>query len=143
MRAAKARTGEELERAFKAALELVTESDCFGWFTHRGYPVTSNCNQVKCGQNTQTQFSSTHLFSGSAFGFDVDSRLSCLILPKTFNPIKGQSVVQWHSVETSFHSPQSVTLGLMLPPPLPGHHEGGFSFGGVHFGGHGGSCSLA
>jgi transposase len=43
MRAAKARTREELGRAFKAALELVTESDCFGWFTHCGYQVTSNC----------------------------------------------------------------------------------------------------
>lgn len=44
MRAAKARTREELERAFQAALELVTESDCLGWFTHCGYQVTSNCN---------------------------------------------------------------------------------------------------
>ena len=44
MRAAKARTREELERAFKAALELVTESDCFGWFSHGGYQVASNCN---------------------------------------------------------------------------------------------------
>ena len=44
LRAAKARTREELEQAFKAALELVTESDCFGWFTHCGYQVTSNCN---------------------------------------------------------------------------------------------------
>ncbi len=44
MRSAKARTREELERAFKAALELVTESDCFGWFSHCGYQVTSNCN---------------------------------------------------------------------------------------------------
>ena len=44
MRAAKARTREELEQAFKAALELITESDCLGWFTHCGYQVTSNCN---------------------------------------------------------------------------------------------------
>jgi transposase len=44
MRAAKARTREELERAFKAALELITESDCLGWFTHCGYLVTPNCN---------------------------------------------------------------------------------------------------
>ena len=44
MRAAKARTREELERAFKAALELITESDCSGWFSHCGYQVTSNCN---------------------------------------------------------------------------------------------------
>jgi transposase len=32
MRAAKGRTTEELERAFKLALELTTESDCLGWF---------------------------------------------------------------------------------------------------------------
>lgn len=44
MRSAKARTQEELERAFQAARELVTESDCVGWFTHCGYQVTSNCN---------------------------------------------------------------------------------------------------
>ncbi len=44
LRTAKARTREELERAFKAALELVTESDCLGWFSHCGYQVTSNCN---------------------------------------------------------------------------------------------------
>jgi transposase len=44
LRAAKARTREELEGAFRAALELVTESDCMGWFTHCGYQVTSNCN---------------------------------------------------------------------------------------------------
>ena len=44
LRAAKARTGEELERAFKAALELITESDCVGWFSHCGYRVTLNCN---------------------------------------------------------------------------------------------------
>jgi transposase len=44
MRAAKARTREELERAFKAALELVTESDCLGWFSHCGCQVTPNCN---------------------------------------------------------------------------------------------------
>jgi transposase len=44
MRAAKARTREELERAFLAALELVTESDCFGWFGHCGYQVTLNRN---------------------------------------------------------------------------------------------------
>jgi transposase len=44
LRAAKARTREELERAFKAALELITSTDCSGWFTHCGYQVTSNCN---------------------------------------------------------------------------------------------------
>lgn len=44
MRAAKARTREELERAFKAALELIAESDCSGWFSHCGYQVTFNCN---------------------------------------------------------------------------------------------------
>jgi transposase len=44
MRAAKARTREELERALTAALDLVTRSDCRGWFTHCGYQVTSNRN---------------------------------------------------------------------------------------------------
>lgn len=44
LRAAKARTREELERAFLAALELITAADCLGWFTHCGYQVTSNCN---------------------------------------------------------------------------------------------------
>ena len=44
MRAAKARTREELEQAFKAALELITSTDCLGWFMHCGYQVTSNCN---------------------------------------------------------------------------------------------------
>lgn len=43
MRSAKARTYEELERAFKAALSLITESDCLGWFSHCGYQVTPNC----------------------------------------------------------------------------------------------------
>jgi hypothetical protein len=44
MRAVKARTREELERALMAALKLVTGSDCCGWFTHCGYQVTSNRN---------------------------------------------------------------------------------------------------
>lgn len=44
MRAAKARTREELERALVAALKLITNTDCVGWFTHCGYQVTSNCN---------------------------------------------------------------------------------------------------
>ena len=44
MRAAKARTREELERALAAALELVTGADCFGWFKHCGYQVTPNRN---------------------------------------------------------------------------------------------------
>ncbi len=44
LRAAKARTREELEQAFKAALELITSTDCSGWFTRCGYQVTSNCN---------------------------------------------------------------------------------------------------
>jgi transposase len=44
MRAAKARTREELEQALVSALELVTGSDCLGWFTHCGYQVTSNRN---------------------------------------------------------------------------------------------------
>ena len=44
MRAAKARTREELERALVAALELVTGADCLGWFKHCGYQVTPNRN---------------------------------------------------------------------------------------------------
>ena len=44
MRAAKARTREELERALVAALELITEADCHGWFRHCGYQVTSYRN---------------------------------------------------------------------------------------------------
>jgi transposase len=44
LRAAKARTREGLEQALTAALELVTASDCFGWFGHCGYQVTSNRN---------------------------------------------------------------------------------------------------
>lgn len=44
MRAAKARTREELERAWTAALEFVTGADCHGWFGHCGYQVTSNRN---------------------------------------------------------------------------------------------------
>ena len=43
MRAAKARTREELERAFDAALKLITEADCSGWFTHCGYQLTPIC----------------------------------------------------------------------------------------------------
>lgn len=46
MRAAKARTGEELEKALVAALELITEADCFAWFTHCGYQVSSNCKEL-------------------------------------------------------------------------------------------------
>lgn len=42
MRAAKARTREELERALVAALELITSTDCLGWFRHCGYQVTPN-----------------------------------------------------------------------------------------------------
>ncbi|HEY9401070.1 MAG TPA: transposase [Pyrinomonadaceae bacterium] len=44
MRAAKAGTREEFERALRAALELVTGADCHGWFRHCGYQVTSNRN---------------------------------------------------------------------------------------------------
>ena len=43
MRAAKARTREELEKAFDAALGLITEADCLAWFKHCGYQVSSNC----------------------------------------------------------------------------------------------------
>ncbi len=44
LRAAKARTREELERALVSALELVTGTDCLGWFKHCGYQVASNRN---------------------------------------------------------------------------------------------------
>ena len=44
LRAAKARTREELERALVAALELVTGTDCLGWFKHYGYQVAANRN---------------------------------------------------------------------------------------------------
>lgn len=43
LRAAKARTREELEQALDAALKLITEADCLGWFKHCGYQVTLNC----------------------------------------------------------------------------------------------------
>ena len=43
MRAAKARTREQLEEALVAALELVTQTDCSVWFKHCGYPASSNC----------------------------------------------------------------------------------------------------
>ena len=43
MRAAKARTREEMEEAFDGALKLITKADCSGWFAHCGYEVTSNC----------------------------------------------------------------------------------------------------
>jgi transposase len=39
LRAAKARTREELEAALVKALKLVTKSDILGWFSHCGYPV--------------------------------------------------------------------------------------------------------
>jgi transposase len=43
MRAAKARSREELEQALVAALELVTRADCLGWFRHCGYQVSPDC----------------------------------------------------------------------------------------------------
>ena len=43
MRAAKARTREQLEEALVAALELVTRADCLGWFRHCGYQVSPDC----------------------------------------------------------------------------------------------------
>jgi transposase len=43
LRAAKARTREELERALVAALNLITQDDCLGWFNHCGYQVALNC----------------------------------------------------------------------------------------------------
>jgi transposase len=44
VRAAKARTAKELNDALVAALQLVTRSDCFSWFSHCGYQVTLKCN---------------------------------------------------------------------------------------------------
>lgn len=44
VRATKARTAKELNDALVAALQLVTRSDCFGWFSHCGYQVTLKCN---------------------------------------------------------------------------------------------------
>ena len=41
LRAAKARTREELEQALASAIELVTKSDIRGWFKHCGYRVAS------------------------------------------------------------------------------------------------------
>jgi len=46
LRAAKARTHEELEQALVTALKLVTAADCEGWFKHCGYQVTSNCKPL-------------------------------------------------------------------------------------------------
>ena len=39
LRAAKARTRQALEKAFKEALLLVTEKDAQGWFASCGYPI--------------------------------------------------------------------------------------------------------
>ena len=41
LRAAKARTREELEKALAEAIKLVTKSDIRGWFKHCGYRVAS------------------------------------------------------------------------------------------------------
>jgi len=46
LRAAKARTREELEQALVTALELITPVDCEGWFKHCGYQVTFNCKPL-------------------------------------------------------------------------------------------------
>jgi transposase len=46
MRAARGRTLEELEEALAAALKLITEADCFAWFTHCGYQVSCNCKEL-------------------------------------------------------------------------------------------------
>ena len=42
LRAAKARTREELEAAMAVALDIITKSDIRGWFNHCGYPVASD-----------------------------------------------------------------------------------------------------
>ncbi len=39
LRAAKARTRDELEKALATAIQLVTKTDIQGWFTHCGYSV--------------------------------------------------------------------------------------------------------
>lgn len=39
LRAAKARTRDELEKALAKAIEIVTTADVQGWFTHCGYSV--------------------------------------------------------------------------------------------------------
>ena len=39
LRAAKARTRDELDKALVKAIELVTKADIQGWFTHCGYSV--------------------------------------------------------------------------------------------------------
>jgi transposase len=39
LRAAKARTRDELDKALATAIELVTKADIQGWFTHCGYSV--------------------------------------------------------------------------------------------------------
>lgn len=44
VRAAKARTAQELNDALVAALQLVTQADCSGWFSHCGYQATLKCN---------------------------------------------------------------------------------------------------
>lgn len=44
MRAAKARTAQELNDALVAALQQVTRADCLGWFSHCGYQVTLKRN---------------------------------------------------------------------------------------------------
>jgi transposase len=41
LRAAKARTREELEQVLASAIKLVTKSDIRGWFRHCGYKVAS------------------------------------------------------------------------------------------------------
>lgn len=46
LRAAKARTREELEEALVRALKLVTAADCEGWFKHCGYQGTSICKPL-------------------------------------------------------------------------------------------------
>jgi transposase len=42
LRAAKARTREELEAALAGALNMITKSDIRGWFKHCGYSVASD-----------------------------------------------------------------------------------------------------
>lgn len=42
LRKSKARTNQELDRAIVESLNLITASDCLGWFQHCGYKVAQN-----------------------------------------------------------------------------------------------------
>ena len=46
LRGAKARTGEELDRALAQAIGLVTKADIRGWFKHCGYSIARKCEPL-------------------------------------------------------------------------------------------------